>query len=310
MTEQSIPIDKPASNEQTNLLKRGVITQVKQEPDFRVDPEGPELADFLDSGIETIFKIENESADVRKMDDSRIHTDTDVIYIDSGPGTFSKRLQKKWELTDKDGDFDKGDTQYKQYEWSRRMDRDRVMGGVYLAYRVTAKRCGKAVNDLTAQDFAEYGPTIMYTATPLENEIIGKTVEHYQNLGLLKIPDSNIVMYDHIPAEDGKEKTIKHTGEQIEGLRFPLEREGLSKVDMPRRLAIVSQAPHALRILHLLEQNKDNISPDTAVQIVAVPTPAEGFMEYTQKELEGTAASVWKYSPPAASPTPHKYTLK
>lgn len=86
----------------------------------------------------------------------------------------------------------------------------------------------------------------------------------------------------------------------MEGPQLP---EGLT----PRRIAVVSHAPHLVKVLHMMGKFKDRIPENKIIQPFPLPTPVRGVREYAQMELQGTLAAIYKLN--TASATPHRYQL-
>lgn len=232
-----------------------------------------------------------------------IHTDTDVIYVDSGPGPYSYAMLEP-------GKTDLDDVNYHKFPWSRRMDRARNRAAYVLASMITAKRIEeqtgliKSTKDLTPEDFEKYSPYFMYTSTTWQNSEIRHAHSLLKDAGIFKIPDSKLVMYDEFTAATGERKKITHTEDQVEGFQFPTNPDG----SPPRRVAIVSHPAHLMRIFHILGKYPNSIPEGTIVQPFPIPTPIDAIIDYTKAELLGTLGTV--FSRNRASLTPYdKYQL-
>jgi hypothetical protein len=106
---------------------------------------------------------------------------------------------------------------------------------------------------------------------------------------VFRYPDSKIIMYDRFLSRDGLEKPIHHTEDQMEGLSFPKKLDGRN----PRRIVIVSQAPHIVRVLHSLGKYSDSIPFDSVLQIIATQTPIGAINQYSVDEIAGTVKSIF-----------------
>lgn len=217
-----------------------------------------------------------------------IHTDTDVIYIDSGPGPYSYNMLEP-------GKTDLDDVNYHKFPWSRKMDRARLKAAYVLAGMITAKRIEeqtgsvKSLKDLTADDFEQYGPYFMYTSTNWQNSHIRHVHSLLKDAGLFKIPDSKIVMYEEFTTGTGERKKITHTEDQIEGFQFPANSDG----SPPRRVAIVSHPAHLMRIAHILGKYPNVVPDGTIIQPFPIPTPKGAVIDYTKAEILGTLGTVF-----------------
>ncbi len=244
-----------------------------------------EVKSFIGNGIDMIQRFEEAT----HQKHPEIHSDTDVIYIDSGPGPYSFNMLEP-------GKTDLDDVNYHKWKWSRKMDRARIRTAYTLASMVTAKRieeqtgASKKATELTAEDFEKYGPYLMYTSVDWQASHIKHALEIARKAGYFKIPDSRLVMYENFTSRDKEVKPIIHTQDQIEGLRFPNNPDGSS----PRRVLIVSHSAHLMRIMHILGKYPDSIPNGTILQAFPIPTPTAAVKEYAEGELMGTLATVFK----------------
>ena len=254
----------------------------------------PEVRVFLKRSVDIIRDF--EEATYQKHPE--IHSDTDIIYIDSGPGPYSYKMLEP-------GKTDLDDNAYYGWQWSRKMDRARIRAAYTLASMITAKRIQeqtrikKETSNLTTEDFEEYGPSLMYTSTNWQNSHIKHALELSKQARTFKIPDSKIVMHEQFTSRDGEIKPIIHTQDQIEGLRFPNNPDGTS----PRRVVIVSHPAHLMRIMHILGKYPDSIPKNTILQAFPIPTPIGARTEYAKAEILGTLATIFKTD--RASLTPY-----
>ncbi len=254
---------------------------------------------FIGNGIDMIQRFEEAT----HQKHPEIHNDTDVIYIDSGPGPYSFNMLEP-------GKTDLDDVNYHKWKWSRKMDRARIRAAYTLASMVTAKRieeqtgASKKANELTAEDYEKYGPYLMYTSVDWQALHIKHALEIARKAGNFKIPASKLIMYENFTSRGEEVKPIIHTQDQIEGLQFPNNPDGSS----PRRVTIVSHPAHLMRIMHILGKYPDSIPSGTILQAFPIPTPTAAVKEYTEGELMGTLATVFKTG--RASLTPYtKYEI-
>lgn len=214
-----------------------------------------------------------------------IHEDTDIVIVICGPGEYSKTIAPYEEKKDR-----------YPYPWARRMDRARVRAGVSIVHEVTAMRLGKPVAEVTTEDVARHGPWLHYAATSWENNHI----RHVLAQSSLHMPSSKIFMHTFLD-EHGNERPIINTATQMEDLQFPGD-------SPPRRIVIVSHAPHLVRIAFLMEKWKDRIPKSTTVQFFPLPTPSLAVDPYTLIELRGVFAEIYKKG--TAAKTPFAFTLE
>lgn len=245
----------------------------------------PAVKLFLTNGIRMIQEF--EEATYQKHPE--IHTDTDVIYIDSGPGPYSYNMLEP-------GKTDLDDVNYHKWKWSRKMDRARIRTAYTLASLVTQKRIKeqtdvfKPTEELTSLDFEKYGPYLMYTTVDWQAKHIKHALKMARKTGTFKIPDNKLVMYETFTPRNGEEKPIVHTEDQIEGLSFPSSPDG----SPPRRIAIVSHPAHLMRIMHILGKYPDSIPSESVLQAFPIPTPKDALTEYAKTELLGTLGTVFR----------------
>lgn len=258
------------TEQQKDALRTRVIVRARAENSQLATRDPQELTGFVRGGIELINEFEKAA-----RPHPPIYKNTDVVYLDSGPGPYSKKFPPF---------EDKPDVNYHEKEWTRKMDRARVRTGVVVMHNVVAQRTGKTIGEVTPEDIREHCPLLLYTATPWEVKHIRGVFDQLRNEGIFKIPEEKIFMYDHIVGEDGRERPIVHTVDQMEGLHFP---DGV----VPQRIVVVSHPAHLLRVLHMMEKFKDRIPEGTIVQPFPLPTPLGASMEYAEMELLGDSCS-------------------
>lgn len=287
MTEMTpVEIPRLLTRDQAKVFSNSLFAEIKNE---RWNEEAyahePAVKLFLTGGITMIQEF--EKATLQKHPE--IHTDTDVIYIDSGPGPYSYNMLEA-------GKTDLDDLSYHQFTWSRKMDRARIRAAYTLAGMITAKRIKedtgliKPTKDLTSEDFEKYGPSLMYTSVDWQNSHVKHALAIAREAGTFKIPDSKLVIYEEFTNRQGETKPITHTEDQIEGLIFPNRPDGAP----PRRIAVVSHPAHLMRIMHILKKYPDSIPNHTILQLFPIPTPKDARTEYATAELLGTLATIFE----------------
>lgn len=167
------------------------------------------------------------------------------------------------------------------------MDRARVRAGVTIVREVTAKRLGKSTAEVTAEDIVHNGPWLHYAGTTWENEHI----RHVLSQDSIPIPLEKVFMYDF---SDDNNPPVVNTALQIQQFRLP--------IPAPRRIVIVSHAPHLVRVAYLMERSKDRIPPGTSVQFFPIPTPKEAIDPCALMELRGVFAEIYKKETGAKEP--------
>lgn len=288
------------TREQAVILSMKVLNDIKDEPWKDAAYVNFIAVDkFITEGIRTIRGLEITTYQRHP----EVHTDTDIVYIDSGPGPYSYNMLES-------GKTEVEDTQYHKWPWSRKMDRARIKAAYALTAMVTAKRIeeatgvSKPAGKLTPEDFQKYGPFLMYASAPWQNSHVRHVLELERKAGIFLIPDDKLIMYGKFTNRRGDEKPIVSTADQIEGLHFP----PFEEKSPPRRIVIVSHPAHLLRIVHLLGKYPDSIPNGTVLQLFPIPTPKSAGNEYSEAELLGTLAYVFKKNRATLAPY-HNYEI-
>lgn len=287
------------SEQQAESLKQEVLQTARKERPEIVGTHLEEIKTLINNGLGMIQAFEEATYKRHPT----VYTDTDVVYIDSGPGPYSYDMLEP-------GKKDLDDVSYHKYPWSRKMDRARIREAYVLVGMITARRIEdqtgvkKSLRDLTTQDYENHSPYLMYTTASWQNTHIRHVLELQKESGRFKIPDNKLIMYEEFINRQGERKPIIHTEDQIEGLQFPPDPDG----NPPRRVAIVSHPAHLMRIMHILGKYPDSIPEDTILQPFPIPTPIAAVTEYARNELMGTIVTVFIRN--RASLTPYnKYQL-
>lgn len=274
------------SEHDKKVLNKETLEAIEKEPWVdKAKQNLVEVVSLIKNGVELINDFEQASYQKHP----EIHNDTDVIYIDSGPGPYSYKM-----LEEDKSDLD--DVNYHKWKWSRKMDRARIRTAYVIASHVTAKRLKKQtgitkeLKDLTEEDYERYSPYLMYTSVEWQAKHIRNSILLSRALGSFKIPKNRIFMYEAYKSETGEMKPIVNTQDQIEGLTFPNNPEGFP----PRRIAMVSHPAHLLRILHILGKYPNVIPDETTLQLFPITTPKDGVNEYAKAEILGSLATVFK----------------
>lgn len=190
-----------------------------------------------------------------------IHPDTDAVWVFSGPGTFLKALEN-------------GEQNY-----TRWMDRYRILYGINILKEVTAKKLQKSPNEITKEDFAENGPLFIYNGNEEENKDFRSALDHELNI----LPREKMIIIDKV-ITDNAIQSIENTLDQIKS--FPKE---LIDKTIKKRIAIVSHAAHIVRILRYFDEYK--LFPDSITVEVFSLTPKHHEALYMHEEME----KVWEY---------------
>jgi hypothetical protein len=190
-----------------------------------------------------------------------IHPDTDAVWVFSGPGTFLKALENN------------------EQNFTRWMDRYRILYGLNIVKKVTAKKLKKSSGEITKQDILENGPLFIYNGTEEENKDLRAALNHELSI----LPSEKVIIVDQVKI-DGTIQEIENTLDQIKS--FPKELVGKQ---ITNRIAIVSHAPHIARILRYFEEFK--LFPETVTVEVFSLTPIHSEALYMHEEME----KIWQY---------------
>lgn len=285
MTELALPVDiqRVLSEAERERLKTDILDTAIEERFHLVYAHLTEVEAFISNSVDLIQRLEEATYQRHPQ----VHTDTDVIYIDSGPGPYSYHMLEE-------GKTDLDDKNYHRWNWSRKMDRARIRTAYTLASLVTARRIEeetgsiKSPQTLSPDDFAKYGPYLMYTSVSWQASHIRHALQVARQNGSFRIPDEKLIMYEHFTNSNGEVRPIVHTEDQMEGLTLPNNPDG----SKPRRVVIVSHPAHFLRLLSVLEKNPDRIPTETTLQLFPIPTPKEAVIPYATAELLGTIPTI------------------
>lgn len=137
-------------------------------------------------------------------------------------------------------------------------------------------------------DIEKFGPYIIYGATAEQNEDV-KTVLTEQGV---VIPGSKV----HIIRDK-----IVNTVDQIKTFRFP---QGL-QIQNGDTLALVTHAPHMVRVLHMLNQYKP-LPPGMIIQPHPLPSPPSAGTDYAMQEISGLLYYTFISGDSTEKPYPYK----
>ncbi|MCX6702306.1 MAG: hypothetical protein NTW60_00300 [Candidatus Wolfebacteria bacterium] len=189
-------------NRRINNAYEGAISQ---HPVLKGIPEDG-VRSFIGDVLGEIDSLEQ----VGERDKQEIHlSDEDAkkiaaIWVFSGPGTYDKSSKKD---------------RYENYKWAENMDRNRLNYAARLAKRVAEANSGipaektslaelEGQKQRTKEKIRNYGPTIIYNGTPVENAVVEDVLEREEVI----IPKEKVEII---------EKSIDNTIDQIKSFRLP-----------------------------------------------------------------------------------------
>jgi hypothetical protein len=229
---------------------------------------------MIHEAIEQITTLEKATVPAPGERLERLHSDTDVVMVLSGPGKYSQTIEPGIEKP--------VDTQYHSILWTRKLDRARIRAGVVAMIGVVAKRAGKEMSDVTSEDIMQFGPYLHYAATMWENSHFDKVLSHFAELGL-HIPKEKLITYSHVQNNIGEEREIKNTYDQFSGLQIPED---------TRRLLVVAHAPHLLRGMYILN-HYPKVIHEAKVQLYPLRSPESSLA--TKVSFNGEMTSMAEY---------------
>lgn len=279
MVEQEITLEKVFTDQELASLNKSIFDSKEAQTPIVGGVEEEEVRSVIKRALDLTQQLEAKASP-----HGEIHQDTDVVWVVSGPGAYSLTI---WPFEDKAD-------HYRDLPWTRKMDRHRLRTGAALVHEITAKRTGKKVEAVTREDIRQYGPWFMYNATEAENQHVKAVLDQES----VKIPPEKLFIYHEFKDESGETRQIVKTIDQIQGLRFP---EG----GRPRRVAVVSHAPHLMRLLHMLGKYPDRGPEGAIVQPFPIKTPKEGRLAYPELETKGLLYYIFQAGVAAKEPYPY-----
>lgn len=194
-----------------------------------------------------------------------------AIWVLSGPGDYFHPQKED---------------DYKDKPWAKWMDRSRDMRAAWLARRITEIRIGLSLPrnpEVIKQSIAEYGPWVIYDGREDEKQAISQALINKEAI----VPAERVFII-------GKGIRRKTT-DQIKEFVLP---KGVVLNDGDE-VALVTHAPHALRVLHMIQRIAERIRanpglyPDSPfhgeviLRVSPVVTPSYGLKEYSIQEING-----------------------
>lgn len=238
------------------------------------------LTEQIERGLFHIQRFQNGAvrrqvltpAEVRKIK---------AIWVFSGAGTLRNPLKK--------------DEIWRKYPWSGWHDRRRLHYGAWLLRKIAEQRSNLRLDGITdsremREVLSEYGPVLLYNGIPEENSVVRAVLEEPK----LAIPKDKVHLIDYaayrlrsekeeIISEHGVLRPIKTTIDQVRSADFSF----VDNWQVSDRVAIVSHAPHFIRILPMLAKYPFQIPSGVDVQIFPLSILPGSELEYTKIEIRG-----------------------
>lgn len=218
-----------------------------------------------DQALKLKLNVSEEINRFRNMNnDQQVDKEFDAVWVFSGPGTIKQPLKE-------------GDAPSRKW-----MDRDRILYGVELVAKITAKRLQKNYTCVTSGDIINSGPFFIYNGIRIENIHLRETLHCSPDL----LPYEKVYIIDEVVGENGVFHPINNTLDQIKSFPQELIHSGIIK----ERIAIVSHVEHFPRILRYIKKYK--IIPEH-IKIAIFPLKSAPYVmnEYHQEEVN----KVWEY---------------
>lgn len=274
------------------FFKKAIKFAHKRNPSLQ-DIDRNELADFVREAtleitfFETLAKERPLSVPNKAEEAKRIVAIWDV----SGMGTYLKPYQKdRWE----------------GIPWVEWTDRRRSNYSVVLARRLIAQRTGNEyispkgvelsseyINSLRS-DWERVGPYIIYGSTAEQNEDVKRGLEEPKVI----VPESKVHVID-FPGEPGERDAV-NTLKQVQAFTFPDELQ-IKDGDI---LAIVTHAPHMVRLLHMLGKYRPFPEGLTVQPYPMQSLPFAGT-NFATMEISGLMAAVFLTGDATREPHPY-----
>ncbi len=279
MTEVSSAKESPSSEMNKIILKEEIIKTTKSQPPNLDAVNNPQMKEVISDAVDLMLKLQEIASAPHHP---KIHADTDVVLLMTGPGHFSKKFPDK-------------DDRYKDLEWTRKMDRFRLRTSAAIVREITAKRLNKPASQLTDQDIIENGPFLVYAGTPAEGKHLREVYKiHKEDYKL--IPLEKLIICDKVKNSDGSFRDAVDTVDGVESFEVP---QGIN----PRRIVLVSHVQHLTRILYILGNYQDKIK-GAVLQPYPIKAPKRGEFEYGIMEVRGILAGIYKTGKSANKPYP------
>lgn len=182
-----------------------------------------------------------------------------TIWCFSGPGTYDLPFKED---------------RYKDKIWAEFMDRRRLNYAAFLMRKITQIHSGNQLQDNKDPQkmraaILKYSPYLIYNGRKDENE----TVRDVLGRKGIIIPEEKVHIIN---------AAIDKSIDQIRTFNLP---PSLS-LKQGDRIALVSHAPHLMRVLHMIEKVKP-IQEGVGIQVFPVPTRSAGRQEYSEMEVRG-----------------------
>lgn len=218
---------------------------------------------------------------------TQLRIDTDVVWDIAAAGIFAKGMPELPE--DKD--------RYKDLPWSRGFERGRIRTSAVIARTIASLRSGKTAVSLTREDYLEYAPYLIYAGTPEQQENVRTVLTTFSNQYRLPL-EARVHVVRGVKNQDGSFRDVINSVDEVQAFELP---EGI----IPRRMIIVSHAPHLVRLLHIMGKFHEDIPSKTIIQPYPIASPEKGKLDYTIMEVRGTLAAI--YGTQTASSHPYPY---
>lgn len=179
-------------------------------------------------------------------------------------------------------------SQTSQQECDTKDGFERIKLALSMGQKITAKRAHKAIGDLTATDYEQHAPIVLYNGWPKDNDSFIKAIPSLSVKGLPPYPASKIVIFDMPPHQP-------HTGGQFTSL-VNLKDPRLQKMKVsPCNVSIVTSAYHIPRVRRLLTSNKypNLFQQGSKIAMHGIDRTFE--RNCAKRDLEGESARLIKY---------------
>ena len=216
------------------------------------NPDVPSKREFISRAIKELWEAREEP--------SELTDDIDLVWAVSSTGTVEEPAYIKNPET---GELI--DSPYNGVLF----DKEIVDNAISTVVEVTALRLGKDVSEVTREDVAAHGPTLLYNGeTPgLPNSKFPNQIKHFKKYlkKLSKDPKFPIPRHKVVAGKIDDANTVAQV-RQLSGYLH-----GQSEKSHPvRRMAVVSGLGHSIRVGRYLQQHMDSLPEDLDITPVFV----------------------------------------
>lgn len=248
---------------------------------------GAQVSTFLERAVSLYFDLENLALNPQANFPKTAEEATRIraIWVKSAHGTYLQETKED---------------RFKDKEWARWNDRDRVNYALSIARSITELRSGQALTGNWEEDrrvILEYGPRIVYAGRWDEN----RDLKEASSDPLHYFPSDRPYPTENFLIIDGQ---IDNSADVIRHFKMP-------ETYQPRfddEIGVVSHSPQGVRFLFMLQQLESKFPRQATVRMFPIPAPEGSFPEYPIQELRGAVFYRFISKPQLAADIPYHYS--